>query len=382
MARTLKSRRPQQLSVNHERWLVSYADFITLLFAFFVVMYSVSQVNEEKFRVLSDTLLDVFNEPRKSLEPIQIGDPELTVTTTPIEGQGDNNQQTVEGVGDGTGAFTETSELPSANSEVASGAMVDGEADAHFNDIEQALKNRFANLLSEQVMHIDENEFWLEVELNTKSLFAPGSAEPSFAAETVFDELADILNSYDNAIEIEGFTDNIPINTPVYPSNWELSSARAASVVQIMAQGGVAPKRMAAIGYGQFRPIADNSTAGGREKNRRVVVKIAKEQYQKMLESDRAYQYFQSKKNAILNDTTLTAREKNQQLIELGSSPTNPSIRKALIDASKVTPPDVANEERSNESDDSLEPVHLEDGDILFTNDPERATGRGADSDQ
>ena len=364
----VKSRRPPQLSVNHERWLVSYADFITLLFAFFVVMYSVSQVNDEKFRVLSDTLLDVFQEPRKSLEPIQIGEPELTVETTPIDRDAEpaHSQQ-----GDGSGAFTNTSDLPSANSEVSSGAIVDGEADAHFNDIEQALENRFANLLSEQIMVVNQNEFWLEIELKAKLLFALGSAEPSFAAETVFDELAGILKPYDNAIEIEGFTDNTPISTPVYPSNWELSSARAASIVQILAHGGVAPRRLAAIGYAQFKPVASNDTPAGREKNRRVVVKVAKQKYQQMLEGDRAYLFFQQQKQQILEDSSLTPAQKNQKLIALGSAPSSPSIRNALIEASKVAPGEGKSASGTREKRDELEPIHLQDGDILFSSDPD-----------
>jgi len=367
----ISSRKPPQLSINHERWLVSYADFITLLFAFFVVMYSVSQINEAKFRVLSDTLLDVFQEPKKSLEPIQIGEQTLSVATTPIAGEEAVTDQTLAGEGSGSGAFTKDSDLPSANSEVASGAQPDASADAHFNDIEQALENRFANLLSEEIMSIESNEFWLEINLNANTLFGPATAEPSFAAETVFDDLADILKPYENAVEVSGYTDNQAINTSVYPSNWELSSARAAAIVQIMAEGGVAPTRMAAIGYGEFKPIASNADVQGRAKNRRVVVRIAKQQYQLMLEQDKAYQFFKQQKAAILADKTLSASEKNEQLVALGAAPVNPSMRQALTEAANIAGPDSG--DSATAEDIELQPVRLKDGNILFTNDPGQA---------
>ncbi|WP_317931713.1 flagellar motor protein MotD [Halioxenophilus sp. WMMB6] len=371
----ISSRRPPQLSINHERWLVSYADFITLLFAFFVVMYSVSQVNEDKFRVLSDALLDVFHDPKRSLAPIQVGDPSLSTETTPIDTQAVTPDKTQPG----DGAFAEISDLPSANSEVAAGADVDADAEAHFNDIEQTLENRFANLLSEQKMVLNQNELWLEIEMNAKLLFGPGSAEPSYAAETVFDQLAKILTPYDNAIEVEGFTDNQPINTPAYPSNWELSTARASTVVQILQEGGVAPARLAAIGYGQYKPIADNSTAAGREHNRRVVVKVAKPKYQAMLEQDRAYRFFQQQKQSILTNDSLSATEKNSQLVALGGAPTNPSLRSALSDAAELQPIErSATAPPNNRQDDALtlEPVYLEDGNILYTNDPQLPRNR------
>lgn len=366
----IQSRRPPQLSINHERWLVSYADFITLLFAFFVVMYSVSQINEAKFRVLSDTLVDVFKEPKKSLEPIQVGEQTLAVITTPIAGQEATTDQTLEGEGAGSGAFAKESDLPSANSEVSSGAIADAAADENFNDIEQALENRFANLLSEELMTLDETEFWLDIDLNANTLFGPASAEPSFAAETIFDQLAEILQPFDNSIEVSGYTDNQPIDTPVFPSNWELSSARASVVVQIMAQGGVAPTRMAAIGYGQFKPIASNDTPQGRAKNRRVVVRIAKQRYQEMLQQDKAYRFFQQQKATILADASLTPTEKNQKLIALGAAPVKPSLRQAFTAAASLAESGEAAPSESNAAP-VLDPVRLQDGNILFTSDPE-----------
>lgn len=367
----IQSRPPPQLSINHERWLVSYADFITLLFAFFVVMYSVSQINEAKFRVLSDTLVDVFQEPQKSLEPIQVGEQTLATATTPIAGEDQIDiKQTQPGDGNGSGAFSKESELPSGNAEVTSGAIADSAADENFNDIEQALENRFANLLSDEVMSIDETEYWLDIDLNTNTLFGPASAEPSFAAETIFDQLAKILQPYENSIEVAGYTDNQPINTPAYPSNWELSSARASVVVQIMAQGGVSSSRMAAMGYGQYKPIASNDNAEGRAKNRRVVVRIAKQKFQKMLVQGKAYRFFQQQKSVILGDESLSPTEKNQQLIALGAAPVNPTFRQVISEASRLQQSD-SNQTQSGVSEEPLNPVRLQDGNILFTSDPE-----------
>ncbi len=245
-------RRPVELQINHERWLVSYADFITLLFAFFVVMYSISQVNESKYRVLSDTLISAFNEDQqKSLKPIQVGDPSLAVDPSLVDlekiGKGDFS---------GDGAFDKTADLP---------------------QLADQFTEQFADLLNDEVVQIHSNEFWLEVELKANILFESADAEPSAEAEAIFADVAAILKDYNNPIQVEGFTDNVPINNSRYLSNWELSSARAAAVVKLLAENEVDPKRLSAVGYGEYQPIADNATEVGRSENRRVVLMIARE---------------------------------------------------------------------------------------------------------
>ncbi len=238
-------RRRQEEHENHERWLVSYADFITLLFAFFVVMYSISSVNEGKYKVLSDTLVGAFNQPQRTIDPIQVGDNvPRGIDTSDQPGTAGND-------GDGIGA------------------------DA-LEDIASAMRSAFGDLISEGDLEVRGNELWIEIELNSGLLFPSGDALPLDAAFPMIERIAKILAPYENPIHVEGFTDNIPIRSRAYPTNWELSASRAASVVRMLDNGGVDPGRLAAVGYGQHRPVADNTTAAGRRANRRVVLLVSR----------------------------------------------------------------------------------------------------------
>ena len=116
----------------------------------------------------------------------------------------------------------------------------------------------------------------LMIELNSSLLFGSGDAMPSDLAFNIIDKVAAILKPFDNPIHVEGFTDNQPIQTAQYPTNWELSSARSASIVRMLAMQGVNPARMASVGYGEFQPVANNATAEGRARNRRVVLVVSR----------------------------------------------------------------------------------------------------------
>ena len=121
---------------------------------------------------------------------------------------------------------------------------------------------------------VRRKDFWIEVEIRTDILFASGIAKISAAAIPTLDALAKTLAPYPNAIRVEGHTDNKPIRSSIYPSNWELSSARAASVVHLLASGGVGPKRLSVIGLGEWHPAQSNDTVEGRNANRRVLLII------------------------------------------------------------------------------------------------------------
>jgi len=237
-------RRHQEEHENHERWLVSYADFITLLFAFFVVMYSISSINEGKYKVLSDSLTGVFNQPDRAIKPIPIGE-ERPRTTTPDVSE---------------------VEEPSASAPPSD----------PLQDIAQGMRDAFGDMIMSDQMTVRGNELWVEIELNSSLLFPSGDAVPTDRAFTIIEKIAKILAPYENPVHIEGFTDNLPINTQQFPSNWELSTARAASIVRMLAMDGVNPGRLAAVGYGEFQPLADNATAEGRTRNRRVVLVISR----------------------------------------------------------------------------------------------------------
>lgn len=260
---------------NHERWLVSYADFITLLFAFFVVMYSISSVNEGKYRVLSDSLVVAFRDPARSLNPIQVG--ELMRAPLQSEQPFDQEKPVIElfkvpfpdkPVEERAEEKVETPPPEVAPEEDMQ--ELDEAAKQLADDIEAAM----SDLVDAGLIEVRRDKRWIEVEIKDSILFGSGSAELSFQSEPVLRNLAAKLKGLDNIIHVEGFTDNVPINNFEFISNWELSAARAASVVHLFTRLGIEPKRLAAIGYGEFRPVASNATAEGRAKNRRVVLVI------------------------------------------------------------------------------------------------------------
>lgn len=256
----MRRNRPD-IYVNQERWLVSYADFITLLFAFFVVMYSISQVNESKYRVLTQTFGDAFNQTSEK------SNKEIAVQTAPVLNpiEFDNTNTSVV-----TGDDLIQINTESADEQVSS-LPIDELA-----QISDLVTEKFGSLIDDELVQVASNELWLQIELKDSILFASAQAEPSDQAIEILSEVADILKDYDNPIQVEGFTDNIPISHPRYPTNWELSTARASSIVKLLMNKGVAPERLAAVGYGEFQPIADNTTVEGRAKNRRVAIMVAK----------------------------------------------------------------------------------------------------------
>jgi chemotaxis protein MotB len=268
----MRRRRPQEPE-NHERWLVSYADFITLLFAFFVVMYAISSVNEGKYRILSESLVAAFRSQPKSLEPVQVGDPVKSpwVDTTeriktprlvvaplgmPLESEG-----------------TVRPDVP-VGQDPAEQVPRDNTGQQALARISAGIRSSLSSLIEKDLVVLRRDKLWLEVEIKTSILFPSGSSAMEQTALPILKELARILKDFPNPIQVEGFTDNVPINSLAYPSNWELSAARAASVVHLFNGLGVKPERMAAVGYGEHRPIADNATPEGRNKNRRVVLQI------------------------------------------------------------------------------------------------------------
>lgn len=248
----MRRRKRQEEHVNHERWLVSYADFITLLFAFFVVMYSISQVNEGKYRVLSSTLTHVFNR-QGSLSPIELG-----------------------AGGASTPAVPTPVELPIVRPVLAPDELARDDASTTFRAITARLEAQLSDLLARELVVMRGNEEWLEIDLRSSLLFDSGDAELSNGALTVLGRIATILRGHGYAVRVEGFTDNRPISTSRFPSNWALSAARAAAVVQLFIEEGIPPFQLMAAGYGEFQPVADNGTAEGRARNRRVVLMVAK----------------------------------------------------------------------------------------------------------
>ena len=342
---------------NHERWLVSYADFITLLFAFFVVMYAVSSVNEGKYRVLSDSLMSAFQSSPKSLEPIQFGktskspviteltfrsSPQLLKTPKPkIRSQMDEASSI-----DGDNKF-ESEEL----------VYDDPGAKRFLDRVEDDVELAMSHLISLGLIHVRRSKFWLEIVINSSVLFGAGEAKLKKEVLPVLSEIATVMSGFPNAIRVEGYTDNQDIGSDYYPSNWELSSSRASSVVRLFELFNVNSDRMTAVGYAQNRPVADNSTEEGRALNRRVaIIVMANNDVAKVLKQDLMPDNSASKQpnENQLSDNDLFMEELNQENVELPLDPDEAFVQKHF----KYDPQD-NNSNRTTEPGDISAPIRL-----------------------
>lgn len=262
--------------VNHEAWAIPYGDLVTLMFALFVVMYAVSSINEGKFRVLSESLSEAFGGPPKSISPIQIG--------KKISHGADHSQQTsvlpTPVVPQSLGAIVHRPNMAAGiNRVLTHGSTADDAGhlsggQVNLAKMSEEVQRSMADLIHKGLIVVRRGNNWLEVEIKADILFPSGVATISNAAVPVLQRLAGIIKPFPNPMRIEGHTDNQPINTVAFPSNWELSAARAASVVYLFMQSGVAPQRMSVEGFGEYRPVDSNDTAEGRNRNRRVVLVV------------------------------------------------------------------------------------------------------------
>lgn len=251
---------------NQERWLVSYADFITLLFAFFVVMYAISSVNEGKYRVLSETLNQAFSEPTRSLQPVQVGEINRAGSSIIV----DENNRSLREVQMSTNKRVSEQTTSKAETKTPVPELFDQAAADELFEVAEAIRFTLKPFVDKGLVDVRHNPFWVEVNMKSNMLFPSGSASLSREALRALRAVVGILKPISNPVHVEGYTDNVPINTAVFPSNWELSAARAASVVHFFTRMGLRPDRLAAIGYGEHRPIATNDTDEGRNRNRRV----------------------------------------------------------------------------------------------------------------
>lgn len=260
-----RRRRKAEEHGSHEAWAIPYGDLITLLLAFFVVMYSISSVNEGKFRVLSESMVAAFRGAPMSPEPIQIGAPARAP------------QPSLSGI---PGIEPHRFDVAPIPVDRRVGRDVEGrfeEAAAGMARIGDEIEAAMGPLIDAELIRVARDMFWIEVEINTSLLFASGSAELFPDARPVLERLAGILVEFPVRVHAEGFTDDVPIDTPRFPSNWELSAGRASSVIRLFAEHGLDPRKMAAVGFGEHRPTADNTTPEGRSKNRKVTVVILAE---------------------------------------------------------------------------------------------------------
>lgn len=287
---------------NHERWMVSYADFITLLFAFFVVMYSISSVNEAKYRSLTNSLGTAFSNnyllgsgtdtvqlgtssiPNQSLvlnnPPTLIQPKPSDNLTAPIQLKSvDKPQSTTEA----TLLENPTAEEIEKKRELSEEILKERR---QLSQVSEQLEEALEPFVDLDLVEVVSNDYWISLQMNSELLFSSGEAVLSKRAIPVLKKIAGVINPLQNAINVEGHTDNVPIANEKFASNWDLSSARATSVVQEFAKLGITPPRLSAIGYGEFHPIAGNNTEEGRFKNRRVVLVLMSQAFSRYGASD------------------------------------------------------------------------------------------------
>lgn len=235
---------------NHDRWLISYADFITLLFAVFVVLYAMSKIDEGKYKVLGSSLNTAFGSVslgnRNAGESVHISH---------------QNEQDL----------LLKSLVDKRNAKMAEQLRKQKEAmQAMVNELTQVL----APLVKNDLVSVTQSPRGVVVDINANALFEQGEAALQKSAARTLTAVAKVLDTGTQLIEVEGHTDDIPIYTPQFPSNWELSAARASSVVRLFIEQGVKAERLRAVGLASYHPIFTNETAEGRAKNRRVTVTI------------------------------------------------------------------------------------------------------------
>lgn len=229
---------------NPDRWLISYADFVTLLFAFFVVMYAISSVNEEKYKTFSDSLnIALTDQPSPSQPGIMM------------------NQQ-----------------------EQMLKALVDRRT-ARLGEQQRKIQDRMKNLASglsrvmsplidQRLVSINLTKRGVVLDIKASSLFKTGDAVLQPGYLEMLREVSRVLGREELPVEIEGHTDDIPIMTALFPSNWELSSARASSVARMLIDNGVAAERLSVVGLASNRPLVPNNSPENRSRNRRVSIMI------------------------------------------------------------------------------------------------------------
>lgn len=246
---------------NHERWLVSYADFITLLFAVFVTMYAMSQTDKKKVEEVAAAMRESFGYSTQAaagqkgvlqsqdIKPIPAVKPEMAVI--PI-----------------------INKMPPAGPR--QGGMDKGRGkvkaeEKDFKEIQSAIEAYLIKHGAQNKVAIGITRRGLVVSLKEAGFFDSGSAVIKPSGYQILNTILEAMTQYSNPLRVEGHTDNIPISTPLFPSNWELSVSRATNVLRYLQKSyDVDPGKLSATGYGEFRPTSENSTADGRAKNRRV----------------------------------------------------------------------------------------------------------------
>lgn len=241
------SRRPHRTHVNHERWLVSYADFITLLFAFFVVLYAFAKADEAKQVEVSAAISAAFQSlglfPGAALHPTRHSKPDAGANP----------------------------KAPPMNIVVAEEMVAPRSIQRDLKRIQHELQQSLSGPIAAHTVDIHMGSEGLVISLREAGFFSSGSADPRPGTLDTLRQIAKSLSKTSYDVRIEGHTDNVPIHTTQFASNWELSTARATGIARLFLQlHAIPPDHLSAAGYAQYHPAASNATAQGRAMNRRV----------------------------------------------------------------------------------------------------------------
>jgi chemotaxis protein MotB len=234
------------------RWLVSYSDFVTLLLALFIVLFAIEAIKKTSLQELASSVRQALHMSPSGVMPLK----RQQAVSTPYE------------------------EIAPSPDIEATGVPGKKESDVMdvisvSRQIVEELQQAMFPLIKEGLVEVRRHDLWIEIELKDKILFPSGAAELLPAARQPLEEVRKVIERFPYPVRVEGHTDNMPVRRKApYPSNWELSAARAASVVRLFQEEGIDPRRMAVVGYGEQHPIADNATPQGRAQNRRVVIAI------------------------------------------------------------------------------------------------------------
>jgi len=257
----MSRRRKAAEHVNHERWLVSYADFITLLFAFFVVLFSSSQVDKRKVGKISAAIQEAFQQmgifqTANSRVPMVTADPLPAENIQLIE-----DAKGMSGRGKMASPFEKMLASPPAQKDLET--------------LQKQLTSTLAAEIQRREVVLKASREGLVISLREIGFYESGSADLRPTAEAAVQRIAEALSAQANNIRIEGHTDNVPIHNAHFNSNWELSTARATEMIRLfITQYDFSPIRLSAAGYAEYHPAASNQTAEGRAQNRRVDIVV------------------------------------------------------------------------------------------------------------
>lgn len=229
---------------NHDRWLISYADFVTLLFAFFVVMYSISSVNEGKYKTFSSSLSLALNTEQNAAATSTLPNPQEQVLKNLVD------RRTVR-LGEQQRRIEERMRV-----------------------LAEGLRQVMLPMIGEGLVGINQTKRGVVIDISASALFRTGDATLQPGVQEVLRKVAVVMGNENQSIEVEGHTDDVPIRTVQFPSNWELSSARASSVARFLIENGVAAPRLSVVGLASNQPLVPNDSPEHRAKNRRVTITI------------------------------------------------------------------------------------------------------------